>query len=56
MEERKRKECIHYYLCSLRIAEQGVCLPECKKFIDKERLKDADRTSRCGGGTLQDKR
>ena len=40
MEERKRKECIHYYLCSLRIAEQGMCLPECKKFIDKERLKD----------------
>ena len=45
MEERKRKECIHYHVCALRFAEQGICIPNCHRFIDKTKVLIKEKTS-----------
>ena len=50
MEERKRKDCIHYSLCAYRFAEQGVCIPNCRSYINKERvMRNGDRTEQKNG-------
>lgn len=59
MEERKRRDCIHYHLCALRFAEEGIRIPNCPKYIDKTKVevkKDACGDSRCGSGSFQNTR